>query len=198
MADFKDPSDDEEKGTKNGIFFKEENDSEKDNRFKDNKKYLFSAISDDGVNFVPEDISDKVTLPDRVAINQIMRLPDGEVGSIYEDLYSDPSERYKMLYVWYDMEKNNTVHDDVYVSPDLFNWKRLEGVSFHNGWTEPLTSVFYNHHKKCHTILCRPHAGVRRCGYVETTDWRNFTPHRLCLQVDSLDVVHSPNACVCV
>jgi hypothetical protein len=188
LDDFNFETDEDKKGTKNGIFFKEEKSLDKeDNVFKNNKKYLFSAISDDGINFVPEDVTDKVYLCDRVVSNQIMYLPDGEVGSIYEDLYSDPSERYKMLFSWYDMEKNNTIHDEVFVSPDLFNWKKLEGINFHNGWTEPLTSVFYNQHKKCHTILCRPHAGVRRYGYIETTDWREFTPHRMCMQVDSLD-----------
>jgi hypothetical protein len=96
MADFFEQTD--KKGTVNGIFFKEENRSD-NNGFRDKKKYLFSAISEDGINFVPEDVSDKVNLQNRVTINQIMLLPDGEVGSIYEDLYSDPSERYKMLYV---------------------------------------------------------------------------------------------------
>lgn len=187
LADFKDNESGEIVLQENGIFFKEEGwEDRKASDFTDKQHYLFSAISDDGIHFVPEDVSALVDLPERVLPHQVKKLFGGEIGWMFEDPYADPSERYKFLYARYDLEEGCTIHDEVYVSPDLLNWTNL-GVHFHNGWTEPCWCVFYNKHKKCHTILSRPHAGVRRYGYIETTDWRNFTPHTMCMQVDSMD-----------
>ena len=144
---------------------------------------LFSAISDDGVNFSPE----KINNADEKYSHEIMQLPSGgEVAFIYEDKYCDNhDERYKLLMSDFEWSKFE-VKDTVYVSPDLINWKIKEGVLWGDG-AEPLASAFYNKKYKTHTIIERPFWGVRRVGYKETTDWENFSEYRECLNVDCFD-----------
>ena len=143
---------------------------------------LFSAISDDGVEFSPEKLFNN-----KEYAHEIMSLKGGhEVGFIYEDKYcDDQNERYKLLMSEHDGE-NLCVNDAIFTSPDLISWKRKEGVFWGDG-TEPLVSVFYNKHKKAHTIIERPFWGVRYAGFKETKDWKSFTDYQPCLNVDSLD-----------
>lgn len=147
---------------------------------------LFSAISDDGINFSPEQIFD-CEHNGKAYPNEIMTLKGGhEVGFIYDDKCSeDKNERYKLLLSEHDGE-NLCIQDTILVSPDLINWTKKEGVFWGDG-TEPLVSVFYNKHKKVHTIVERSFWGVRYSGYKETKDWKNFTDYQPCLNVDSLD-----------
>ncbi len=145
-------------------------------------KKLFCAKSSDGIHFSPEVLE----LPGRKYSHEIMDLPQGsEIGTIYEDNTADSNERYKLLLARGDFPAL-TIHDELYTSPDLINWTLKEGVSWGNG-TEPLVSVFYNKHRKCHTIVERPFWGVRLVGYKETSDFKNFTEYNYCLRADSLD-----------
>ena len=149
------------------------------------KDYCFIAVSEDGIRFEPEDVSDKTELENRVAKHELFPIASGEIAEVIEDLYNDPQERYKMLYCDVDGE-NLVVHGYVYTSSDLIHWKRMEGVEW-NGGAEPITGVFYNKQKECFTIMVRPDWGVRKVGYVDTKDWRTFTPYEQSIQCDSLD-----------
>ena len=145
---------------------------------------LLCATSEDGIHFKPENLTEKTNVENRVFENEVMILK-GEVACIYEDKIALPEERYKLLFT-------HVNHDTLmgegtlYVSRDLLDWKEVEGVKWSEDG-EPITSVFYNHKKGCHTILKRPANGARVVGYVETKDWKNFTQYTLCMQQDSLD-----------
>ena len=150
-------------------------------------KKLFSAVSDDGVNFLPEKLYNSKADSHRMYEHEIMDIP-GEVAFIYEDRNSqNTEERYKLLMSDHGLlGKELRVNDTIYVSPDLINWNLKENVYWGDG-AEPLASVFYNKHKNVHTILERPFWGIRCVGYKETKDWENFTEYNLCLNVDSND-----------
>ncbi len=144
---------------------------------------LLSAISDDGVHFSPEPLFPS----EKEYPHEIMSLKGGdEIAFIYEDKHcSDKDDRYKLLMSEFDGD-NLQVNDTVFTSPDLINWSKKEGVFWGDG-TEPLASVFYNEHKKVHTIIERPFWGIRYAGLKETADWQTFTEYQPCLNVDSLD-----------
>lgn len=141
------------------------------------------AISDDGIHFSPESTCGILDIKDRKADNQLLKL-HGEIAQIVEDLHNSPEERYKML--MFEFGGNYTLYGVILTSPDLINWKRIECDDW-SGGAEPITGVFYNEQRKCFTIIRRPDWGTRRIGYVDTKDWRKFTPYELCLQADSLD-----------
>ncbi len=150
----------------------------------DRRSCCFIAVSDDGIHFMPEDVSSMIAIEDRIAENEIMPI-QGEIAAIVEDNVNDPKERYKMLLT-------GTPNEELYItgvvltSPDLVHWTQIEGVCW-NGGAEPITSVIYSEKKQSYIILLRPYWGIRRIGYIETKDWRTYTPYELCLQVDSLD-----------
>lgn len=150
-------------------------------------KKLFSAISEDGVEFVSEDVSAYVATQSRQYPNEIMQLEKGvEIASIYEDKYTEnANERYKMLSAQLIFDELR-VYNKLYTSSDLLNWQLKDGIYWGDG-AEPLASVFYNKHKKVHTIVQRPFWGIRSAGYKETADWQNFTDFKHCINVDSLD-----------
>ena len=147
---------------------------------------LFTAISEDGINFAKDEIFDISKDKSKQFSHEIMHVGKGEIPFIYEDLYAkSKDERYKLLYSRV-IPGEIKIIDEVYVSPDLINWKILDGAYWADG-TEPLASVFYNKHNKSHTIIERPFWGVRSVGYKETKDFINYTDFRFCLNVDSLD-----------
>ena len=149
---------------------------------------VFSAISDDGIHFEPEDVTAVRTATNVHTKNQVFVTSGyvGEAACIFEDHITDnKAERYKMLVAHY--------HDDppyvdgwIYTSPDLINWTRVQDVLWSTDG-EPIVGVFYNDVKKCWTITKRCVAGVRMIGFIETTDWRNFSDFQMCAHVDSLD-----------
>ena len=148
---------------------------------------LFVATSDDGIHFSPENISDKVGYEGRNEPHEILRLsPGDEIGTIIDDPYGKKEERYKMLYCRLEKENVRFV-DEVYVSPDLLHWKKLEGVDWNKNGTEPITSAFYNHKRSCYTIISRPLWGTREVGIIETKDFRTFSPYVHAFNADSLD-----------
>lgn len=150
-------------------------------------KRFFSAISDDGVNFSPEDLTGMRNDDGLVASHEVMLMPPhSEIACIYEDKHCDnPAERYKML-LSECVPDEICVIDHLYTSPDLISWSLMEGVAWGNG-TEPLASVFYNEKDKMHTIIERPYWGMRCAGYKRTGDWRSYSDYQFCLNVDSLD-----------
>lgn len=151
---------------------------------KDATMHIFVAVSEDGVHFEPEDVSDQLELENRIAPNELMALKwSEEVAAMIEDPFNGPKERYKLLIT---RDSNMINVGDLYVSPDLIHWKKVEGVNWNSG-TEPVVGLFYNKHHECFTIVLRPYCGDRRAGYIETKDWIHYTPHELCLQTDSLD-----------
>ena len=142
---------------------------------------LFSAISENGINFAPEKLFD-----DKQFCHEILDIGGAEIPCIFEDPKAKGTdERYKMLIARLDSRKL-AVADEIWTSPDLINWKQMEGISWGDG-AEPLACVFYNEKRDVYTILERPFWGIRRVGYKETSDWRNFTEYRDCLNVDALD-----------
>ena len=154
-------------------------------KIKEGTDHCFIAVSDDGIHFVPEDVTDRSELADRVASHELFKIPSGEIAEVIEDNYNDASERYKMLLCEVDGE-NFAIHGVLLTSPDLIRWTKVEGVEW-NGGAEPITGIVYNKKRECFTILLRPDWGVRRVGYVETKDWRTYTKYEMCLQADSLD-----------
>jgi len=152
-----------------------------------NGKKLFSAISDDGIHFLPEYLNDMDECKERLFSHEVMTLNnDEEIAFIYEDKYCNiQKEKYKLLMATCDFD-NLRVIDSIYASPDLLNWTLKENVSWGNG-AEPLASVFYNRDRESYTIIERPFWGVRCVGYKETKDWKSFSEFRLCLNVDSND-----------
>lgn len=146
---------------------------------------LFCAVSDDGINFKEEDLSDRIKIENRFFKNEVMILDGDEVACIVEDRHNLPEERYKMLYTQTNPE-TLMIEGILYVSADLLNWKKVEGVKWSEDG-EPIAGVFYNHKKQCFTILKRPAWGVRMVGFCETKDWKTYTPYVHCIQADSLD-----------
>ena len=145
------------------------------------------AASDDGVHFAPQETdiaydNNKWPLP-----NQI--LPPCEMTSEIASLLEDPgaplNERYKMLYC--NILNRLYISDDVYASPDLVHWTKMEGSCWNPTGTEPIAGAFYNPRTKGFTVMSRLDWGQRRVGITETADWKTFTPVDLCLQCDSLD-----------
>ena len=149
-------------------------------------KKLFSAISDNCIDFTPEALFDPAE-GKKCFCNELFDLPTGgEIAYIYEDKRAlGTDERYKLLMAVLDGGKL-AVTDLIMTSPDLIQWKTKENVYWGNG-AEPLAGVFYNDREKVHTILQRPFWGIRRVGYKETTDWNSFSEYRECLNVDALD-----------
>ena len=150
---------------------------------------MFSAISENGIDFSPEPLWDDPEAHGVSFAHEVMPIGNAEIGFIYEDNHCDRSERYKLLMfdaVFQEFE----FHNDVYTSSDLIHWTKLEGVSWADE-AEPLVSVFYNAHRKCHTLMERPYWGTRRLGFKETTDWKHFTPWENCMNMDSEDDVLS-------
>lgn len=144
-------------------------------------KKLFSAISEDGVNFSPEAVE---LVGEHAYAHEIMHLSKGgEVAFIYEDEGS--ADRYKMLMSEFQPD-TFTVKDVLYTSKDLLHWELAEHVSWGDG-TEPLVSVYYNRHKANHTVIQRPFWGCRTVGCKTTSDWKSFTEYRHVLGVDSCD-----------
>lgn len=143
-----------------------------------------AAISDDGIRFAPYNTCDILNIENRVADNEVFEL-HGEIAEIFEDKYACLEERYKAL--MFGFGPNHTLPGICMVSPDLLHWKKIEAQDWNDG-AEPIIGVFYNKKRECHTILRRPDWGTRRVGYVETKDFRTYTPYEFCLQVDSLDV----------
>lgn len=155
-------------------------------KYADGQEHCLLARSIDGIHFTPEDVTDRVALENRTAAHELFPVAGGcEIAEVFEDTHNDASERYKMLLCCADSAQHK-VHGILYVSPDLLHWNKVEGVEW-NGGAEPITGVFYNTKRDCFTIMVRPDWGVRRVGYVDTKDFRTFTPYELCLQVDSLD-----------
>lgn len=146
---------------------------------------MFSAISENGIDFTPELLWDNPEEKGLTYRNEVMNIGNAEIGCIYEDEHCDESERYKMLLFDAVFEEFD-FHNDIYTSPDLLNWTKIEGVAWSDE-AEPLVSVFYNKHKSCYTIMERPYWGVRRLGYKETTDWRSFTPWKNAMNIDAED-----------
>ncbi len=145
-------------------------------------KKLFAAVSNDGINFEPENL-----YPDKKYAHEIMTLPkESEVAFIFEDKHcKNTSERYKLLMAELTRETLDMV-DRLYVSGDLIEWSLKENVFWGDG-CEPLTSVFYNLEREMYTILERPFWGVRSVGYKHTKDWENFSEFKPCVNVDSCD-----------
>ena len=142
---------------------------------------LLSAISDNGIDFSPERLFENKQIS-----NEILDVTGCEVAYIYDDERNkNTSERYKMLITRLNGGQLR-VEDQLWVSANLIDWQKIDDVSWGNG-TEPLAGVFYNDKKGVYTILERPFWGIRRVGYKETVDWRNFTEYRECLNVDALD-----------
>jgi len=148
---------------------------------------LFSAISENGVDFAPETLFDLQQHPEKAYPHELMQLKGGwEVACIYEDeICENPQERYKLLMSEHDGIAMR-INDAIYTSPDLIHWSRRDNVFWADS-AEPLAGVFYNKHKKVHTILERPFWGIRCVGYKETKDFETFTEYRECLNVDSCD-----------
>ncbi len=151
----------------------------------DGIKRVFCAESYDGIHFKPEDISGSVQNGHPFAKHHIFDLPTQEIADIYEDRMADASQRYKMLIADCDMSAM-CVYDAIFTSPDLLHWQIMDGASWGNG-TEPLTGVFYNEKKKCHTVLRRPFWGIRKVGYSETKDFIHFSEYTPCLHQDAFD-----------
>ncbi len=152
---------------------------------KDNKIFASIAMSDDGVHFTPFNTENLIDIDDRKAPNELMDLTGCEIAYLLRDDINDSDERYKMLIARAD-SPNWRMIDEIYTSPDLIHWTLLEGAHW-NGGAEPPVGVFYNKVKECFTIMTRPYWGMRMVGYVETKDWRTFTPYSICLRSDSLD-----------
>lgn len=155
-------------------------------RLADKSDYCFIAVSDDGIHFTPEDVSEKVEIENRIAPHELFKIEGAEIAEIIEDNKNDPAERYKMLYCDID-GANLKVHGNILASPDLIHWKKLEGEEWNADGAEPISGVFYNKEKECFTIIVRPDWGVRKIGYTDTSDWKTFSSYEKCLQVDSLD-----------
>ena len=158
--------------------------------FGHSKKYeghkLFSAISDNGVDFAPEEIFDPGNESGKMFAHEILDIGKSEIPFIYEDKHTENSEhRYVMLRSGVNPHMIK-VDDDVYVSADLISWKKLDGAVWGDG-AEPLASIFYNEIYGVHTVVERPFWGIRCAGYKETKDFINYTEYRSCMNVDSLD-----------
>ena len=148
---------------------------------------MFSAVSENGIDFVPEKLWENPEEKGLMFSHEVMDIGNAEMGFIYEDSYCDKSERYKLLMFDAVFEEFD-FHNDIYTSPDLLNWTKVEGVSWADE-AEPLVSAYYNKHKNCHVLAERPYWGTRRLGYKETSDWKTFTPWKNTLNMDSEDDV---------
>ncbi len=145
--------------------------------------YLCAAHSKDLIHWEPLDTTKYVDIPDRALFNQIFEKTNGEAW-IYEDRRAKKAERYKMFFCGYGAKCR--MIDEIYVSPDLFHWTKLDSTWNRQG-AEPGICCVYSEKLKKYVITCRPHWGDRRVCYVTTEDFRTFSPVTHCLQMDSMD-----------
>lgn len=145
--------------------------------------FLCAAHSKDLIHWEPLDTTKYMDIPERKLPNQIFHLTQGE-SWIYEDKRADKSERYKLFYCGYG--ENLRMHDDLYVSPDLFHWTKID-TTWNTQGSEPGIGCAYSEKLKKYVITCRPHWADRRVCTVLTEDFRTFTPVIHSLQTDSID-----------
>jgi hypothetical protein len=147
---------------------------------------LFTAISSDGINFEPDKVFDLTREKEKQYAHEVLDIGMAEIAFIYEDKHAKSAEeRYKLLKSSVN-PRITRVDDEIYVSPDLLRWSKLDGALWGEG-AEPLASVFYNETLGVHTVISRPFWGIRCAGYRETKDFINYTDFRYCMNVDSLD-----------
>lgn len=145
--------------------------------------YLCAAHSKDLLSWEPLDTRPYMDIPNRKFSNQIFERNQGE-SWIYEDKRADESERYKLFYCGYG--ENLRMHDELYVSPDLFSWTKID-TTWNKQGSEPGIGCAYSEKIKKYVITCRPHWADRRVCTVTTEDFRTFSPVTLSLQTDSID-----------
>ena len=145
----------------------------------------FMACSTDGIHFSPENVADKTNVENRVAPHELIALNNSEIAGVIEDKTADKSERYKMFISSYNGE-SLSVSDDVYVSEDLYSWKKKSGAVWAYG-AEPLMSAVFDEKKKCYNLYIRPFWGIRHVGVSTTKDFMSLSPFEPCLQADSGD-----------
>lgn len=146
----------------------------------------FSAISTDGLHFVPEDTREMVKLEQRIADNQITDPLDGEIASIVKDPTAPADQRWKLLLAEYDFDAVH-IHDSVYTSPDGLVWTLLEEACWNPYGTEPVGGAVYRPERGDFCIYHRHIWGERRVALTKTADWLHYTPMEYCLQADALD-----------
>ena len=145
--------------------------------------YMCAAHSKDLTCWEPLDTTDLINMPNRKFFNQAFFLNQGE-GWIYKDERAKKEERYKLFYCRY--AENLRISDELYVSPDLFNWTKLD-CTWNTQGSEPGIGCAYSEKLKKYIITCRPHWADRRVCTVTTEDFRTFSPVIHSLQTDSMD-----------
>ena len=146
--------------------------------------FICAAHSKDLESWEALDTRELCDIPNRKLFNQIFPVMQGECYC-YEDKTAPSEERYKLLYCRY--APNLRMANEIYVSPDLFSWKKLEGVTWNEQGAEPGLGCFYSEKLKKHVITCRPHWADRRVCITMTEDFRTFTPLSQILTTDSMD-----------
>jgi hypothetical protein len=144
---------------------------------------LLLAASEDGFIWHPLHAGAAVKLRKKKFRNEVFHGRDNcftDSGPVFvEPDERDSERRYKTLYV--DYSKGwKTVECGVATSPDGFNW-RMEKVPWHGGWPDPPYCIFWRASDKIYVISCRPNFNDRRIAFVETSDWKTFTPPQLTL-----------------
>lgn len=145
--------------------------------------YICAAHSKDLKSWEPLDTTKYMDIPKRKFFNQAFHLNQGE-GWVYKDVRAKKEERYKLFYCRY--AENLRISDELYVSPDLFSWTKID-TTWNTQGSEPGIGCAYSEKLKKYVITCRPHWADRRVCTVTTEDFRTFSPVIHTLQTDSMD-----------
>jgi hypothetical protein len=151
----------------------------------DKRRLPLLAESEDGLHWQPKDISEEVSLTNRLLPNQLLPLDRfGEWPACYVDLLAEPDERIKGLVVYHTSRYHNGTR--LWVSPDGIHWKDT-GVAWQKIGPDAGNGVFWNEVRQSYVITTRADWTDRRIAVFETKDWRQFTTPELALQADALD-----------
>lgn len=142
--------------------------------------------SEDGINWLPPDLTDLIPLKDRIQQHQVLPLADFlEWGPcFYDAVTEDPSERLK---AFVSMRDETGTYAPLYVSANGLSWRRLEDRQWHPSGIDPAVSGFWNPIRNSYVIAARPSWGDRRIAVYETQDWRSFSKPEVAMRPDGED-----------
>lgn len=155
--------------------------------------HLFGAISDDGIRWNIDPISDSHTSwSDRFPHCVMEGKKNAESGQVYVD-QRDKETPYKILFLDWDWVTGpDTMRNPVLVSPDGYHWRELEGARWGDFSSDTCHTVFFNPRSSRYQIMCRAKSILvpftqRLVGYLETEDFKTFTEPEIVLRPDSSD-----------
>ena len=154
---------------------------------------LFGAISEDGIHWEIDKISDKHTSWSSSFSHCLMEgKKNAESGHVYIDR-RDVRYPYKILYLDWDWQSGpDTMRNPVVVSEDGYHWHDLPNARWGNWSSDTCHSIFFNKLTEKYQIMCRAKSikhpfSQRLVATMETEDWHHFSEPETIVRPDSED-----------